>query len=323
MSSLRRRDTLGTEWRSVQGTILPQELEPHILKVRTLPGRGPHAPRIGGPPGSPGGPHLCYPLGRCGDLQPGRLSIPRSGSGPPPLAFLSPKNPPPSLEPVVAATHLDRKGPPVTRASSPPSPGPQTLYCPTLLHPVLFDMPVLVTETIWANPLADLGLPRHKVCTWHELRVSFARSTCSGFPYCPQWKSFWVHGFQDFQRAIQEVTKAPNMPLLNPMCPQPQPSQENEHLPPVYTPSPHQGDRRAWDRFPTHHPVTDPWPSDTGFDNGDKPPPHLFSSSQPSPSDIMDRGCPSSVKKFSRVVVRPRRVTHVPGGRHMDAIWML
>ena len=23
------------------------------------------------------------------------------------------------------------------------------------------------------------------------------------------------------------------------------------------------------------------------------------------------------------MVVRPRRVTHVPGGRHMDAIWML
>lgn len=57
-------------------------------------------------------------------------------------------------------------------AHRPPS-GPEP-SCPPLLRPVLFDMPVSATETIWANPSVDLGLPRHKVCTWHELRVSFA-----------------------------------------------------------------------------------------------------------------------------------------------------
>ena len=37
---------------------------PCVLKVRTLPGRGPQAPRMGGPPGAPGAPppHPCHLL---------------------------------------------------------------------------------------------------------------------------------------------------------------------------------------------------------------------------------------------------------------------
>ena len=95
---------------------------PYILKVRTLPRRGPHAPRMGGPPGSPGGPHPAILWDDVGIFSLGGYCLhPGQAPGPPPLAFLSPKNPPLALEPVVAATHLDRKGLPVTRASSPPS----------------------------------------------------------------------------------------------------------------------------------------------------------------------------------------------------------
>ena len=138
-------------------------------------------------------------------------------------------------------------------AHCPPS-GPEP-SCPLLLLPVLFHMPVSVSETIWANPSVDLGLPRHKMCTWNELRVSFRGwGTCSGFPYSPQWKSLGVHGFQVFQRAIQRSLKPQICSSWTPGIPNPSHLRRMNICPQYTHLLPTEGDRRAWDVFPTHQP---------------------------------------------------------------------
>ena len=196
------------------------------LKSERFPGRGPQAHGMGCPPGSLGGPRLAL-LREREDLQPGKLPPPSSSGsrlGLDPLPWLS-SAPSTLLWPWnlwSLLPHQDRmldggRGLQVTRASSPPSPRPKAIL-PISPPSVLFNTPVSVSETTWANTSVDLGPPG----TRRALGMN------QGF----LWRGDWLALLSTAEvtggawpsrlpKGYTEATKAPNMHLLNAMCPQP------------------------------------------------------------------------------------------------------